>query len=121
MYLTNEDQQQIKQFRSQAREDRELIEAIRQARLNARLKQEDVAAMLGVDTSTISRIETGKTSPTLLQLQALAVATGVRITYTVTPYIKETVIPLNATVQPPSPTPPAPYPDSHAYTPETSQ
>lgn len=94
MYLTNEDQQQIKQFRSQAREDRKLIEAIRQARLNAHLKQEDVAAMLGVDTSTISRIETGKTSPTLLQLQALAVATDVRITYTVTPYIKETVTPI---------------------------
>ena len=49
-------------------------DAIRHFRQHAGLKQEALAARIGTDANTISRLERGQVQPTLMRLQALAEA-----------------------------------------------
>lgn len=50
-------------------------------RVNANLKQQDLADKLGVCRSTIRNWEIGKTSPTVPQLQKISLLTGVPINF----------------------------------------
>ncbi len=57
-----------------------LGELLREARLESRLTQEQLAATAGLTTASVSRIEGGKnTSPRLTTLQALAAALDVDV------------------------------------------
>jgi transcriptional regulator with XRE-family HTH domain len=54
------------------------MNAIRAARIRARLTQQQLAGLVGRDQSEISRIEAGKTALTVPLLLSLAKALGVR-------------------------------------------
>ncbi len=50
-------------------------------RVNAKLKQCELADKIGVSRSTIGNWEKGRTSPTSLQLQKISMLTGIPIDY----------------------------------------
>lgn len=50
-------------------------------RVNANLKQRDLADKLGVSRATIGNWEKGKTSPTVPQLEKISLLTGVPINF----------------------------------------
>lgn len=52
-------------------------ERIRSLRVERKLRQEDVAAFIGTDAGSLSRIEHGKREPSLRQLRRLAEKFGV--------------------------------------------
>lgn len=56
-----------------------LIEALVQARTQARLSQAELARRLGTTQSAIARLEGGGVSPTLSTLRRYAEATGTRL------------------------------------------
>ena len=53
-----------------------LGDRIKEARLAAGLRREDVAVALGVGFSTAQRWETGRTAPTIARLREVAALTG---------------------------------------------
>ncbi|MFN7010595.1 MAG: helix-turn-helix domain-containing protein [Allorhizobium sp.] len=62
-----------------------LIEALVQARTQARLSQAELARRLGTTQSAIARLEGGGVSPTLSTLRRYAEATGTRLEINLVP------------------------------------
>lgn len=62
-----------------------LIEALVQARTQARLSQAELARRLGTTQSAIARLEGGGVSPTLSTLRRYAEATGTRLEISLVP------------------------------------
>ena len=58
------------------RPEREYIKAIIAARTETNLTQKDLAEKTGIRQSNISRIENGKSSPTIATLQQIAAGVG---------------------------------------------
>ena len=58
------------------RPEREYIKAIIAARIETNLTQKELAQKTGIRQSNISRIETGKSSPTIATLQQIASGVG---------------------------------------------
>ncbi len=56
-------------------------------RVNAKLKQQDLADKLGVSRSTVGNWESGKTSPTSVQLQKISLLTGVPMDFIILPTV----------------------------------
>lgn len=56
-------------------------------RVNANLRQSDLALRLGVYKDTIRNWEQGKTSPNSIQLQKIREITGIPMQYIFLPYI----------------------------------
>jgi predicted transcriptional regulator len=64
-----------------SKEHRSLVERLRRARKEAGLDQEDVAKLLGVTQSYISKMESGQRRIDIVQLKALARIYKKRIDY----------------------------------------
>lgn len=56
-------------------------------RINAKLKQQELADELGVSRTTICNWEKGRTSPTSVQLQKISKITGVPMDYIFLPTV----------------------------------
>lgn len=56
-------------------------------RVNAKLKQQELADKIGVSRTTICNWEKGKTSPTSVQLQKISKITGIPMDYIFLPAI----------------------------------
>lgn len=52
---------------------------IRWARLERKMSQAELAAAVGIRPETVSRYENGKTSPSMVRLEAIAKALGVAV------------------------------------------
>jgi len=63
----------------------EAAEVLRTARREAQLTQAELARRAGVSQQVVSRIETGRTEPTLPTLRRLVAAAGGRVTYDLEP------------------------------------
>ena len=61
--------------------------SLKACRINANLRQEDLALMLGVCKDTIKNWENGKTSPTSVQLQKISEITKIPMQYIFLPVI----------------------------------
>lgn len=56
-------------------------------RVNANLKQQELADKIGVSRTTICNWENGKTSPTSVQLQKISEITGIPINFIFLPIV----------------------------------
>jgi predicted transcriptional regulator len=63
----------------EADDEYSLIEALIEARSNARLSQTELAEKLGTTQSSIARLEGGGVAPTLKTLRRYAEATGMKL------------------------------------------
>lgn len=84
MPAPNVNRRRTRLFRTQARTTSSFLRELRRQRELAGYTQQQIADLLEVSASTISRIESGLLSPTLRQVGQYAVALGANVSFTVT-------------------------------------
>ena len=65
--------------RKRRKSPKKLAEKLREIRLRMQLTQEELAKQLGTDSGSISRFETGKREPSLLEMLVYSNLAGVTI------------------------------------------